>query len=131
MAKKILLVDDEDLVIASTKDFLEYHLPGCQVDGIFNFQAGLAMARSAMIHDYAVVLLDGEINGQGGYKIAEALRANGYQGIIISVTGKPFATAVPPDKARFFDEHYEKPADYGAIAGVIAARWQAEQLGQS
>lgn len=126
MKKKILVVDDENCVVEPATGILEGCMPGYQVEGILNFSAGLSLAQSPAIHDFAAVLLDGQINGHGGFEIAEALRANGYKGIIISVTGKFFTEAVPLDKRWCFNAYYHKPAHYHEIAGSLLDEWLRE-----
>lgn len=126
MKEKILLVDDDPTIVSACKDYLEFVMPGFEVVGVQKFQIGLEMASSPEINDFAVVILDGEINGHGGYELAESLRINGYKGIIVSVTGKPFTTAVPREKRWCFNVFYEKPADYKNLANRLLDEWLRE-----
>jgi DNA-binding response OmpR family regulator len=126
MIKKILVVDDDTGVTKLIEASLNLMMPGFEVDLVNHFDVGMEIARTAKIHDYIVVLLDGQINTGHGYDIAEVLRVNGYKGIIFSIAGRAFCDAVPQEKRWLYNGSYQKPVPFHELAGELLDVWLKE-----
>jgi DNA-binding response OmpR family regulator len=80
---RILVVEDEKRLAASLRTGLEAE--GFAVDTAYDGQDGLWHARE---HDYDAILLDIMLPGLNGYKVCEALRAEGNWTPILMLTAK-------------------------------------------
>ena len=80
---RILVVEDEKRLAASLRTGLEAE--GFAVDTAYDGQDGLWHARE---HDYDAILLDIMLPGLNGYKVCEALRAEGIWTPILMLTAK-------------------------------------------
>lgn len=110
----VLVVDDNDAAAAGIGRLLE--LRGCTVS--YAYDGGQAVERVAEVAP-GVVILDVGLPDQDGYSIAKILRARGYKGRLIALTG--FSTDDARDKggAAGFDHYLVKPAGFNELKQVI------------
>ncbi len=110
----ILVVDDNDAAAAGIGRLLE--LRGCEV--AYAYDGGQAIERVAEIAP-SVVLLDVGLPDQDGYAVAKILRARGYKGKLIALTGFSTDDAREKGAAAGFDHYLIKPAGFADLKRVI------------
>jgi DNA-binding response OmpR family regulator len=126
LKKKILVVEDNEAIVEAYKFFIPSYFPGREVVVIDNLEAALKYAL-ANFPEFEFVMLDGQIIGGLSYPIAVQLRAAGYKGPIILVTGRQMKEVVPDPEARWaFNGCYEKPLKFGAFAKEMDDNWLGE-----
>jgi CheY-like chemotaxis protein len=109
----ILVVDDNEAAAAGIGKLLELH--GCGVS--FAHTGAEAIEKAGSRPD--VIVLDIGLPDQDGHSVARALRANGYAGLLIALSG--FST---PDSKKEavqagFDHYLVKPAGLAELRAVI------------
>ena len=72
-----------------------------------------------------VVLLDVGLPGMDGFEVARRLRARGFAGMLIALTG--YGGPADRERARDagFDHHLVKPVELGALRAAIAGTREA------
>ena len=116
MAKRILIVEDDDDIASIEKDYLE--VSGCEVKVEENGTAGLT---EALTGDYDLILLDVMLPGMDGFQIVRKLRDKTDVPIMM-VT----ARRSDIDKIRGLgfgaDDYIEKPFSPGVLVARVKAR---------
>jgi len=120
---KVLVVDDNRDAAETVATYLD--LSGYEVRAVFDGPQALACAP-----DYApdAVVLDIGLPQMDGYEVARRLRAlpATSQSLFIALTGYGQQSDIDRTHAAGIEEHLVKPADPGALAGLIA-RWHAKR----
>ena len=111
----VLVVDDNDAAAASIGRLLEMH--GCSVSYAYN---GAQAIEEAVSNPPDVILLDVGLPDIDGYSVAKTLRAQGYAGRIIALTGY----GMPDEKSNddsgvAIDHHLVKPASLADLKRVM------------
>jgi DNA-binding response OmpR family regulator len=78
---------------------------------------GLALARSTRPD---AVLIDIGLPDMSGHDVGKALRADGYGGLLVAISGYGHREARERSSEVGFDHHLAKPAKLSEIAGVLA-----------
>lgn len=102
--RKILVVDDNDAAAWGVGKLLE--LQGCAVD--YAYDGAQALERAGE-RTYDVVILDIGLPDQSGHDVARALRARGYRGTLIALTGYSLEEEKAKGEASGFDDYLVKP----------------------
>ncbi len=110
----VLVVDDNDAAAAGIGRLLE--LRGCHVRYAYD---GAQAIRETMNHTPDAVLLDVGLPDQDGYEVAQTLRARGYSGRLIALTGFSTDEARERGKEVGFDHYLVKPAGLADLRRVI------------
>jgi CheY-like chemotaxis protein len=82
-----------------------------------------------------LVLMDIGLPGLSGYELTERLRAAGYAGVVIAVSGYGSEADRARSRAAGFDQHWIKPVDPRLLEQVLAgsladqATWRAPAIG--
>lgn len=126
---RVLVVDD----VATARKLLVRVLTRKLPAGVVLVEAGDGAAAVAAVASatssgapFSVVLLDKEMPVMDGYDAARALRAAGFAGLIVGVTGNAMAEDVAGFKAAGVDEVVAKPVDLEVLLGLIRAAAAAE-----
>jgi len=110
----VLIVDDNDAAAAGIGRLLE--LQGCRVayayDGAQGIDAALALAPD-------VVILDIGLPDQDGYAVARTMRARGFRGRLIALTGYSTEDARARGKDAGFEQYLIKPAGLAELRRVL------------
>ncbi|MCD7739013.1 MAG: response regulator, partial [Lachnospiraceae bacterium] len=69
MAKKVLVVDDEKLIVKGIRFSLEQE--GMEVDAAYDGEEAVAMAKNK---DYDIILLDVMLPKMGGFEVCQQIR---------------------------------------------------------
>jgi CheY-like chemotaxis protein len=113
---RILIVDDNEDLATSLARLLG--LLGHEVEVVFDGRRGLEAARTSHPR---VLLLDLSLPQVDGYQVARSLRDEGYHDIlIIALSGYGHEDDQQRSREAGIDYHMIKPADYRAIAELIA-----------
>ena len=110
----VLVVDDNDAAAAGIGRLLE--LRGCQV--FYAYDAGQAFEKVAELSP-RVVILDVGLPDQDGYAVAKLLRARGYSGRLIALTGFSTEDARVRGMEAGFDHYLVKPAGFSDLKRAI------------
>lgn len=116
MAKRILIVEDDDDIASIEKDYLE--VSGYQVTVEENGTAGLT---EALTGDYDLILLDVMLPGMDGFQIVRKLR-NKVDIPIMMVTAK--RTDIDKIRGLGFgaDDYIEKPFSPGVLVAKVKSQ---------
>ncbi|HEX7651442.1 MAG TPA: ATP-binding protein [Candidatus Paceibacterota bacterium] len=110
----VLIVDDNDAAAAGIGRLLE--LQGCRVayayDGAQGIDAALTLAPD-------VVILDIGLPDQDGYAAARTMRARGFRGRLIALTGYSTEEARARGKDAGFEQYLVKPAGLAELRRVL------------
>lgn len=110
----VLIVDDNDAAAGSMGRLLE--LQGCRVSYAYN---GTDAIREALRLLPQVVLLDVGLPDIDGYRVASELRAQGFAGRLIALTGYSTDEAKQKGAAAGFDEFLVKPTSLTDLRKAI------------
>ncbi|OGD18497.1 MAG: hypothetical protein A2W03_05100 [Candidatus Aminicenantes bacterium RBG_16_63_16] len=122
MADKILFIDDEDIVLRSSRRIIAGS--GYEIGTASSGDEGLAMA---MAKDYDIVVTDLKMPGLGGMEILKALRRDRPQTTVIIFTGySSVDTAREALKNGAFD-YVPKPFTPEELRSVVANALEARQ----
>ena len=110
MKRRVLIVDDDrdvaKLLAGSLEGIAE------PVDRAYDGPSGLARAESA---DYALVILDLMLPGQGGHKVCELIRSARPDYPVLAVTGRADLIPALLGKQNGFDDYVLKPCDLSEV----------------
>jgi DNA-binding response OmpR family regulator len=111
MKRRVLIVEDDrdvaELLAASLEGIAE-----SPVDRAYDGPSGLARAESA---DYALVILDLMLPGQGGHKVCELIRSARPDYPVLAVTGRADLIPALLGKQNGFDDYVLKPCDLSEV----------------
>ena len=110
----ILVVDDNDLAASSMGKLLE--LRGCRVSYAYDARQAIQMAVNITPD---IILLDLGLPDQDGYAAAKIMRARGYRGKIIALTGFSGEEVKEKGREAGFEHYLVKPAGLGDLKRVI------------
>jgi signal transduction histidine kinase len=111
----ILIVDDNDAAAAGIGRLLEYQ--GYRVVYGYDGNQGLTKARS-LTPD--AILLDIGLPDQDGWRVAKQLRAQGFKGRLIALTGYGIENSKTVDREVRFDHYLVKPVGLADLQRVLA-----------
>jgi signal transduction histidine kinase len=122
MANKILFIDDEDIVLKSSRRI--FAGSGYEIDTASSGEEGLAMARAG---DYDIVVTDLKMPGLGGMEILKTLRQERPRTTVIIFTGySSVDTAREALKNGAFD-YVPKPFTPEELRSVVANAFEARR----
>jgi len=122
MAPKLLFIDDEDIVLKSSRRI--FAGSGYEIDTASSGDQGLAMA---MAKDYDIVVTDLKMPGLGGMEVLKALRRDRPGTTVIIFTGySSVDTAREALKAGAFD-YVPKPFTPEEMRNVVANALEARK----
>lgn len=110
----VLVVDDNDAAAWGIGKLLE--LRGCVVD--YAYDGRQAIEKVADLNP-DIVILDVGLPDQDGYSVAKTLRARGYHGRLIALTGYNTEGDRAKGKEVGFEHHLVKPAGFADLKRVI------------
>jgi signal transduction histidine kinase/CheY-like chemotaxis protein len=111
---RVLVVDDNDAAAWSMGKLLE--LKGCVVSYAYD---GAQAIEQAMTINPEIVLMDIGLPDQDGYAVAKTMRARGYHGRLIALTGYSTEDARKKGSAAGFEHYVIKPAGFNDLKRVI------------
>lgn len=114
-APHVLIVDDNDAASAILGKLLE--LEGCTISYAYD---GEQAHEAALQQAPAAILLDIGLPGENGYTVARKLRADGYQGRIIALSGYNADSAGESWQQAGFDYYLVKPATLADLRTALA-----------
>lgn len=115
MAKKILIVDDEPLILTTIKDRLTYE--GYQILTAVDGKTALAVAEEERPD---IVILDIVLPDIDGYQICRAIKANKeLASVVIMVTSKIDAVDAVKARDAGADDFVAKTSDHAGILKAI------------
>lgn len=123
LARKTLIVDDEDKAVVEMVDFLRRR--GLEIEGMSDSRSALvAIAEDESLGALVTDLKMAHIDGYRLIEIARERRRHGHFGNIIAITGH----ATPADERRAFEcgatHFFQKPLDLRAIArALMSSAW--------
>jgi signal transduction histidine kinase/CheY-like chemotaxis protein len=110
----VLVVDDNDAAAWSMGKLLE--LKGCAVS--YAYDGAQAIEQAITTHP-DIVLMDIGLPDQDGYAVAKTMRARGYHGRLIALTGYSTEDARTKGRAAGFEHYVIKPAGFDDLKRVI------------
>lgn len=110
----VLVVDDNDAAAWGTGKLLE--LSGCRVEYAYDGEQAIAKALQGAPD---AVLLDIGLPDRDGYAVAKELRAKGYAGIIIALTGYSLEEDRQRGRESGFTEYLVKPVGLADLKRVL------------
>lgn len=116
-----LVVDDSTV---SRKMFSKLLLSigvSCQVHEASNGRQGVDMVTLNSLDYYDVIFMDSVMPLMGGPEATEQIRALGFKGAILGVTGNAMDSEILEFKKYGVDEVLTKPVDVAALIGAIAS----------
>ena len=111
---RVLVVDDNDAAAWSMGKLLE--LKGCVVSYAYD---GAQAIEEATSNNPDIVLMDIGLPDQDGYAVAKTMRARGYHGRLIALTGFSTEDARKKGSAAGFEHYVIKPAGFEDLKRVI------------
>lgn len=112
---KILLIEDnEDILTTMPMQLATF---GCRVETASNGKDGLAKVES---FEPDAMLVDIGLPDMTGHEIAKKTRDNGYNGLMVAISGYSHKTMREKSKAVGFDFHLAKPAKIEDLAKVLS-----------
>ena len=112
MGKKVLVVDDEKLIVKGIRFSLEQD--GMEVDCAYDGEEALAYARN---NSYDIILLDIMLPGADGYDVMEYIRPLGIP--VIFITAKHEVKHRVKGLKLGADDYLVKPFDDGKFSEVL------------
>lgn len=113
-ASTVLIVDDNDAAAWGVGKLLE--LSGCTV--AFAYDGEQAIERAAETRP-DIILLDIGLPDMTGYQVAKALRANGFAGTLVALTGYAIEDSREEVREAGFDDYLTKPVGLADLRRVI------------
>lgn len=110
----VLIVDDNDAAAWGVGKLLE--LSGCTVS--FAYEGSQAIDRAKETHP-DIVLLDIGLPDLDGYKVARAIREDGYAGTLVALTGYGIEDSHQKVRDAGFDDYLTKPVGLSDLKRVI------------
>ncbi len=110
----ILVVDDNDAAAGGMGKLLE--LKGCSVS--YAYDGEQAIEKAALVSP-DLILLDIGLPDMDGYTVAKTLRARGYEGRLIALTGYSTEEARAKGQGAGFEHYLIKPAGLADLTRVI------------
>lgn len=101
---KVLLIDDNQDILITMPAVLKRI--GCEVETAANGEEGLEKFRS---FDWDAIIVDIGLPDMTGHEIAEIIRADGYKGLMIAISGYSHREVREKSKEVGFDRHLAKP----------------------
>lgn len=114
LSASVLIVDDNDAAAWGVGKLLE--LSGCVVE--FAYDGEQAIERAASIKP-DVILLDIGLPDMTGYQVAKTLRAEGFSGTLVALTGYGIEDSQEQVRAAGFDDYLTKPVGLADLKRVI------------
>lgn len=111
---RVLIVDDNDAAAWSMGKLLE--LKGCSVSYAYD---GRQAVEQAINTSPDIILLDIGLPDQDGYMVAKTIRARGYHGRLIALTGYSTPDARTKGQESGFEYYLVKPAGFADLKRVI------------
>ena len=111
---RVLVVDDNDAAASGMGRLLE--LKGCTVFYAYN---GKQAIEEAMNTSPDIILLDIGLPDQDGYTVAKTIRARGFRGRLIALTGFSNEDARLKGRDAGFEHYLVKPAGFADLKRVI------------
>ncbi len=111
----VLIVDDNDAAAGGIGRLLEFE--GCQVAYAYDAKQALEKARNLSPD---AIFLDIGLPDQDGFAVAKILRARGYKGRLIALTGYSTEDAKEKGKDAGFDNYLVKPVGIADLRAVLA-----------
>jgi PAS domain S-box-containing protein len=111
----VVLIDDNEDILRTLPGLLESLQ--CRVRTARTAEYGLELARST---DPDAVLIDIGLPDRSGHEVARSLRADGYAGLLVAISGYGHREARERSTEVGFDYHLAKPAKLKDIASVLA-----------
>ncbi|QDG53714.1 hybrid sensor histidine kinase/response regulator [Persicimonas caeni] len=112
---RLLVVEDVDDVREPFCEMLR--LRGYEADEAATGQAGIDAAHE---HSYDVVLLDIGLPDLDGFEVAQTMRADGYEGLLVALTGYSSEEDRQRADAAGFDTLLTKPVSFHKLEEAIA-----------
>lgn len=121
---KVLLIEDNQDILLTTPILLESL--GCEVQTAKTGKAGIKIAREFKPD---AALIDIGLPDINGHHVAEKLRKDGYQGLMIAISGYSHKEAREKSKQVGFNHHLAKPAKIATISRLLARARQTDKSG--
>lgn len=112
---RVLLIEDNEDILFMMPLVLEPLQ--CDIQTAGNGKAGLELAKTFQPE---AILIDLGLPDIDGFSVAEKLRADGYQGCLVALSGYGHQEAKEKAARVGFDHHLAKPADIVDIAAIFA-----------
>lgn len=111
---KVLLIEDDDDIRYTMPLFMESL--NCEIKTAANGTSGLELAK---LFQPDAILVDIGLPDLSGHEVGEKLRASGFKGILVALSGYGHQAIRDKSKAVGFDYHLAKPADLSEIAKIL------------
>lgn len=112
----VMVVDDDTALAEVLVQYLR--VIGFEAVGIDVTNAP-QMANTINAQDPRVVLLDINLGHVTGFEVAQQLRALGYTGVVVAVTGEDLHDRPGRGRLADFDEYWRKPIDPDRVRGFL------------
>jgi signal transduction histidine kinase len=113
----VLLVDDNDAAAAALGRLLE--MQGYEVTYAYDGTQAIQKARQS-VQD--TIILDIGLPDMTGYDVARAIRANGFEGKLIALTGFGKHDSTKPENEGLFNHVLVKPAELAELKKVLSGQ---------
>ncbi len=127
--KKILVVDDEESILALFEEIGGYH--GCEVFVASNADEALDVLRGK---DINVIFLDLKLFGMNGIELCKRIRRHKPLAVIYAITGWAGLYEVAECREAGFDDFFRKPLSNDLVARLIddafekVRRWTRQRV---
>jgi PAS domain S-box-containing protein len=112
--KRVLIVDDTEAIADAIGRLLQLHEYEVEVA-----YSGDAALRAVETFRPDAILLDVEMPGMSGYDVAHALRAKGWSGLIVGISGYSMKSDRARSQEAGFDHYLIKPVSSQDILSIL------------
>lgn len=132
-ALHVLLVDDVDSIRMLMRRLLSQHVPGVSIseaahgEGACELMAA-AKASASPLFLRGVICMDKEMPGCGGFVAVQRIRALGFRGLVLGVTGNVIAEDIAAFLHHGVDAVITKPVSFRALMSHLRAFTLSQQL---
>eukprot|EP00306_Pavlova_sp_CCMP459_P015030 CAMPEP_0185201416 /NCGR_PEP_ID=MMETSP1140-20130426/49202_1 /TAXON_ID=298111 /ORGANISM="Pavlova sp., Strain CCMP459" /LENGTH=228 /DNA_ID=CAMNT_0027768803 /DNA_START=15 /DNA_END=701 /DNA_ORIENTATION=- len=89
---------EDDVMLQMTLGARLFSRSGLECDVAEDGQAAVDLVKSRGMHEYSIIVIDNQMPRCGGEEATRRLRAIGYRGLVIGMTGDPVGS---PDRTAF------------------------------